>query len=173
MTLLNVRRANQGDAVDIAKTQIGSWKTTYKGIVSDKYLDKMSVTNRAEMWQQAIRQSKVYVLEEDSGAIVGFAAGGAHNSTNFQEYDSELYAIYLYKDSQRLGGGKKLFHTVVLDLIEKGHKNMLAGVLKENPACEFYEHLGGEIIGEDTVEIGKEKHQEVYYGWKNIDKLNG
>lgn len=170
MTLLNVRRANQGDATDIAKTQIGSWRTTYKGIVSDDYLDNMSVSNRAEMWQQAIRQNKVYVLEEDSGAIVGFAAGGPHDSTDFKDYDSELYAIYLYKDSQRLGGGKKLFDAVVTDLVEKGHKNMMCGVLKENPACIFYDHIGGEVIGEATVDVGDEKHQEVYYGFKDIDK---
>ncbi|MFD2831505.1 GNAT family N-acetyltransferase [Corticicoccus populi] len=170
MTLLNVRRANPGDAVDIAKTQIGSWRTTYKGIVSDEYLDSMSVEDRTEMWQQAIRQSKVYVLEEDSGATVGFAAGGAHNSTKFEDYDSELYAMYLYKDSQRIGGGKKLFNTVIADLVEKGHKNMLLGVLADNPACAFYEHMGGTVIGEETVEIGDEKHKEVYYGWKDIDK---
>lgn len=171
MSLLNVRRANQGDAIDIAKTQIGSWRTTYKGIVSDDYLDNMNVEDRAEMWQQAIRQSKVYVLEEDSGAIVGFAAGGSHNSSDFEDYDSELYAIYLYKDSQRLGGGKKLFNAVIADLVERGHKNMMCGVLAENPACEFYEHLDGEVIGEDTIAIGDEKHKEVYYGWKDISKL--
>lgn len=170
MSLLNIRRANQGDAKDIAKTQVGSWRTTYKGIVNDDYLDNMEPKDRVEMWEQGVRQSKVYVIEDDSGAIVGFASGGPHDSKDFAEYDSELYAIYLYQENQGLGGGKMLFNAVINDLVEKGHKNMMVGVLGENPACQFYEKLGGEAIGEAMVEIGGENHKEVYYGWKNLEK---
>ena len=44
-------------------------------------------------------------------------------------------------------------------------QHILAWVLRDNPATFFYKSLGGEIVAEDTVEIGGVALQELAYAW--------
>lgn len=37
---MEIRKANLNDALGVAKVQVDSWKTTYKNIVPDEYLDQ-------------------------------------------------------------------------------------------------------------------------------------
>jgi len=37
---MNIRKANSNDALGVAKVQVDSWKTTYKNIVPNEYLEK-------------------------------------------------------------------------------------------------------------------------------------
>lgn len=50
---------------------------------------------------------KIFVAEDMAGNIVGFSNGGRRRNNEF-EHDGELFAIYLLKDYQRIGLGKKL-----------------------------------------------------------------
>ena len=47
-------------------------------------------------------------------------------------------------------------------------------VLDRNPSRLFYERLGGQLIGEQTIELGQDVTSvEVAYGWPNIKSLCG
>ena len=49
---------------------------------------------------------------------------------------------------------------------------MLVWVLKDNqPACRFYESLGGEPVGRKAIAIGGTDLVEVSYGWRDIAGL--
>jgi hypothetical protein len=41
-------------------------------------------------------------------------------------------------------------------------------VLKNNPACGFYECLGGQFLREKQIKIGGADLLEVAYGWADI-----
>jgi len=43
---MQIRKANLTDAKGVAKVQVDSWKTTYKNIVPDEYLNKMTYESR-------------------------------------------------------------------------------------------------------------------------------
>jgi hypothetical protein len=45
---------------------------------------------------------------------------------------------------------------------------MLIWVIEENPACRFYEALGGKRIDTRDSEIGGKKLREIAYGWEDI-----
>jgi hypothetical protein len=45
---------------------------------------------------------------------------------------------------------------------------MIVWVLKENPYYRFYEKLGGQYVGEQSIEIGGKKYIEKAFGWENI-----
>jgi hypothetical protein len=45
---------------------------------------------------------------------------------------------------------------------------MMLWVLKENPTCRFYEHLGGKICAERTIELGGKVLDELGYGWRDL-----
>jgi hypothetical protein len=46
-------------------------------------------------------------------------------------------------------------------------------VIDKNPACFFYERLGGQIIGKQTIKPGSEDLHfiEIAYGWEDLKTL--
>ncbi|WP_216827801.1 GNAT family N-acetyltransferase [Alkalihalobacterium elongatum] len=107
----------------IADIHVASWKTTYKGIVPKDYLASLKVEDRQKMWTRVLstdsHPTTVLVIEEDD-KIFGFAAVGKERTGKFKDIDGELYAIYLYENSQRKGGGKQLVGMAAEVLKEKG-----------------------------------------------------
>ena len=104
----------------------------------------------------------------EAGAIVGFATGGAERH-GVAGYDGELYAIYLLLEHRGKGIGRRLVATVATWLSERGMKSLVIWVLKENVRGRaFYEALGGQIVGEQTITIGGSDFQDVAYGWSDL-----
>ena len=168
-----IRKTKLEDAAGIAKVHVDGWRTTYKGIVPDTYLDNLSYESRERMWISGIEQDNVYIAEDDNGQIVGFASGGKERTGKYDRYVGELYAIYLLEGQQGKGLGRKLVQTVVDDLKEKKLNSMLIWALKENPACRFYEMLGGKQIDTAEIEIEGKKLSEIAYGWDDLADLRG
>lgn len=71
---MNIRQATAADAEGIAQVHVNSWRTTYKGIVSEDYLDALTVESRLEGWKWRLENPsadiEILVLE-DPGRIVG------------------------------------------------------------------------------------------------------
>ncbi|WP_078379269.1 GNAT family N-acetyltransferase [Sutcliffiella halmapala] len=168
-----IRLAKPGDAPSIAKVHVDSWKTTYKGLIADSYLEELSYENRARMWAAAIERgfekSCIFVAEVD-GEIVGFANGGMERTQKYG-IDGELFAIYLLQSYQKKGIGKKLCTTVAEFLHNKNYQSMLVWVLANNPSRAFYHSLHPEEIGVEQIQIGDQSFQEIAYAWKNLKSL--
>lgn len=169
-----IRKAISDDAPSLARVHIDSWRTTYKGIVQNDFLEAMSYGNSETRWRDRIvnnqSQYALFVAEDDSGRIVGFADGGADRSGGTL-YDGELYSIYLLQDSQRKGIGKQLFRHVVMHLKANHFNGMLVWVLAENPSRYFYESLGGQLVREADIKIGGQQLKECAYGWHSLERL--
>jgi L-amino acid N-acyltransferase YncA len=162
---MKIRRAEVKDAGGIAKVHVDSWRTTYKGIVPDQYLNGLSYKQREENWRSHLGSSEVFVAETDEGEIVGFSSGGKERSGNYPGYDGEVYAIYILKEYQNKGLGKKLTHPLVEGFRKQGIHSMLVLVLEENPSRHFYEALGAKWMDSMDVEIGGIPLRERVYGW--------
>lgn len=167
---LLIRKAKLEDAAGIAKVHVDSWRTTYKGIVSDTYLDSLSYEEREQNWKRGIEHNHIYIATDFNGEIVGFASGGKERTGKYVAYKGELYAIYLLEGQQGKAIGRKLFKAVVDDLKEKKLNSMLIWALEENPACLFYEKLGGKKIDTAEIEIDGQKLSEVAYGWDDLNR---
>ena len=88
-----IRPAKVEDAYDIARVHVDSWRETYRSIVPDSVLEKLSTDQRAEVRAKVLREKKpgtLCLVAEDEGGIFGFAVGGPNRETG-TEYDSELY----------------------------------------------------------------------------------
>jgi L-amino acid N-acyltransferase YncA len=98
---MNIREAKVSDAEGVAKVHVDCWRTTYKGIVSDVYLERMSYERRAELWSENIARTDNYVLvaEREDGKIIGFADGGKRE-TNQVENSGDLTSIYILEEYQ-------------------------------------------------------------------------
>nr|WP_174616522.1 GNAT family N-acetyltransferase [Virgibacillus ihumii] len=165
---MKIRTATVNDAAQIAKVHVDSWRTTYKGIVPDSFLDGMSYEERTKRWQKNSVGQNVFVAETNDGEIVGFANGGRERQGKFEGYEGELYAIYILQEYQGKGLGKRLIEAVVDSLLKAGFNSMLIWVLKDNPATYFYKSIGGKRIGTDELEIHGVTLTEIAYGWKDL-----
>lgn len=154
---MKIREARLEDASAIARVHIDAWRETYQGTIPAPYLAQLSYAKRTKQWEQTVVDQRVYVVEAE-GEVVGFAQGGPSRS---DAREGELYAIYVLQASQGQGLGKALFQRIAFDLAEYG--TMQVAVLRDNPACRFYERFGGQVIEESMIERGGvELVQRVY-----------
>lgn len=166
---MKIRKTAPGDGQGIANVHINSWKTTYKGIISDDYLNSMDFEKRAESWEKIIESGDGlnFIAQNESGEIVGFASGG-QEQTDDPKYKGEVYAIYILESHQRKGLGKKLIKPVIEGLINRDFPNLVIWALEENACRSFYESLGGKIVNKKPILISGSPLVEVAYGWEDI-----
>ncbi|WJQ01145.1 GNAT family N-acetyltransferase [Geobacillus stearothermophilus] len=169
-----IRKATWVDALAIASVHVESWKTTYSGIVPDAYLETLAVGEKQTLWEKVLSQAdhSVFVAEEH-GRVVGFVSGGRNRASDgpAARYDGELYAVYLLKEAQGKGWGRRLVQALARDLAQKGIHSLVVWVLAANPSRGFYERLGGEKLAEERVEIGGTVLSEWCYGWRDVQLM--
>jgi L-amino acid N-acyltransferase YncA len=163
--------ASQDDAPSIASVHIDTWRTTYRGIISDQFLDSLSYKDRQVMWESAItRGGLIYVVEQENN-VVKFVACGKEREGG-TPYDGEINAIYLLQGHHGKGWGKQLFLRAIEQLKAQRLKSMMLWVLADNPSLGFYQAMGGKLYTQKEIEIGGETLLEVSYGWENLESIN-
>ncbi|WP_180954482.1 GNAT family N-acetyltransferase [Bacillus sp. V5-8f] len=167
-----IRKAAIRDARAIAYVHINSWNTTYKGIVPSAYLKSLNIEEKAVFWENIITQgnSIVYIAEDKSGEIVGFASGG-REQTSDPKYLGEVYALYILESHQRKGIGKKMLKPVIEELIGQGFPNLVIWALEKNACRSFYDSLGGKIVNKKPILMSGAPLREVAYGWEDIHDI--
>ena len=171
---MRIREATVDDAPGIARVHVDSWRATYTGIVPDQALAERSYEVREAFWRHDLARTDithcVYVAEDDGGQIVGFAEGGPERH-GWEGYSGELYVLYILQEHHRKGIGRALFLEVARWLAANGFQSMLVWVFIKNPACKFYEVMGGRRMYLKQFEIGGASIEEAGYGWEDINVL--
>lgn len=171
-----VRPAGPDDASGIASVQVESWKTTYRGMIPDAYLDSLTVDLKEPGWSRTLADPacpwKGFVAESGVAGVVGFAFGGPEREGK-RPFSGELTAIYILDRFRGFGLGRRLVSSVAAYLSSTGHRNMMVWVLRTNPAVKFYEALGARPFAEKTVEIGSALLVETALGWEELPCLEG
>jgi GNAT superfamily N-acetyltransferase len=167
----HVRLARSEDASALAEVLIATWRSTYRGIVPDAFLDELSVDASTERWKSSLseNESHTYVAEDEAG-VFGFASGGKLREP-LAEYDGELWALYVSDAGHRRGTGRELVHAVAGHLVESGYQSMLVWVLQQNPAVGFYRRIGGKAVSGKMIEIGGVALPDLALGWKDLSKV--
>jgi ribosomal protein S18 acetylase RimI-like enzyme len=164
-----VREAKIADAPAIARVNLDTWRTAYRKFLPADYLAQLSYQKRESNWQEILSNVKntgdfVCVAQNESGQIVGFAAGGCERTGKYA-YQGELFAIYILEEYQRQGIGRQLVRAVAIKLAELNLNSMLVWVLGDNSACRFYEFLGAEKVEEKQTSRAGAALKEIAYGW--------
>lgn len=170
---LTIRPAQVEDAPALARVHVDTWRTTYGGIVPDDHLANLSYERSQARWVEHLSDLKgetVFAAVDDADQVVGFATGGPLREA-LPGYDGELYAMYILKAYQGEGCGRRLVAQVARALAGAGYRALVIWALKENPACGFYQKLGGVPIGEKTIEIGGKSLVDVAFGWPDLAAL--
>ena len=172
---IHIRQATPADASAIARVHVDSWRSSYVDIVPQEILSGLSYDERETLWDGILNPSRTdvhcFVAETRDGRIIGFACGGAATE-NSQDYEGEIYSIYLLQEYQRMGLGRGLLLSAAAGLRNDGISSLLLWVFEDNHgARQFYEQLGGEVIDSKAVRFGDVELVEVAYGWKDIKRL--
>lgn len=137
--MLILREAAREDLLGITKVKIDTWKSTYKGMISDEILDNLDLNEQAEKLKDLLprKDDKKFLLAaEVDGVIVGFAAGGIERDGKYG-VDGEVYAIYVLKEYQNQNIGKNLMKYSIEKLSDMGLISSLVWVLESNPYKQY------------------------------------
>jgi len=169
---MKIRRAKLDDAQGIAKVHVNSWRTTYKDIIPNDFLDNLSVEQRTELWKQNLEREDNYVViaENNEGQIIGFADAWKRE-TNVVENSGDLTSIYLLEEYQGKGNGKKLLKELFWHFNKLGYEKVFVEVLEDNKTRYFYEYYGAKLVNKVQIKIGGKVLNELIYEWNNVDKV--
>ena len=136
-----IRKARVEDAGAIAEIHVASWQATYPGLLPQDVLDTLSVERRADMWrgilQRAEPRTQTRVVEVN-GEMAGFVNAPESSPSPSMESWCPLSKPPIPANGNWAG------------LVSRGATGPVqrrfssAGVVLEgNPACRFYEKMGG------------------------------
>lgn len=172
--MISIRSAESRDTADIARIHIDMWRIAYDGILAEDYLRELSYSRSRLQWQIMLQRHSGVLLVADSteDGVVGFAAGGAERTGAFG-VDGELMALYVLSSHQGEGIGRHLTTDMARRLGENGRTGMVVWVLANNPARDFYAHLGAIEVGEQLINVGEQEVREVAFVWEDLATLIG
>lgn len=161
------------DAEALAQVHVRSWRETYRGILPDAYLARMSEPAHARRWRWALSYpgaDDVTLAAAGRDGLVGYAAGGPSRSGRAKE--GEIHTLYVLREAQGRGLGRRLVEDAARALAAHGADSLMISVLRDNHrARDFYEHLGG-VADPPREEPGPAGVVfEVAYRWPDIRAL--
>lgn len=141
---MKIRPATVEDAVQLAHVHRNSWRATYRGVLTDEYLDALDVDRMASNWRRNILRVPVGTLHlaaEVEGKVVGFASCGPAREEKSDA--GQLYAINVDPGSWARGVGSALFSAAEQALVEAGYSRAYLWVEQGNDrAIRFYTKRG-------------------------------
>ena len=165
---LKIRTATLQDVEQIAQVHVSSWKMTYRGLLSESFLENVTPESRYILWKNNINDpNKIVLVLEKNAEIIGFIVGDPVKQGEYAQYDGDLTALYFKEEEQGKGYGKQLFHALLTEFEKRGYQNCIVKVLKESNCKYFYEKLGAVHIDDQPLE-GFEYLTLSTYAWEKI-----
>lgn len=130
------------DSEVISKIYATSWKTAYRNIVPQQYLDELKDDNWVVSFQNWIKNNMLTakILYDDNP--IGCIAYGKSRDIKFDNW-AEIVSIYILPNYLKKGYGQKLFRCALDDLKSQEYKNCFLWVLDKNDnAITFYKKNG-------------------------------
>ena len=159
-----IRDAIAEDIPALAALHVKTWNETYWNVRNPPAYEV-----RERQWREQFNVTDgswfCFVVENASGELVGFAKGKTYDHTDLPDYSGELNKIYLLREYQRLGLGRRLVGCIARRFLSQGISTMVLFGTPQNPSCAFHEALGGERL------IAKNGEFHGGYGWHDLQKL--
>jgi len=161
---LVLREAGMPDLRALAELHVRTFNETHVG----PFGSGPTYATREWQWREKLSEIDathfVLVLETPAKQLVGFI--WCHPTKDNPQWAARLNKIYLLREYQRRGLGTLLVAAAVDRLLTHGLTSMALFTEADNePACNFYERLGGERQLDERGEFGG------MYGWTDRRQL--
>jgi GNAT superfamily N-acetyltransferase len=160
-----IRETRPSDVAALAQLHVDTFNETH----SRGGLNGPTFEVRERQWREKLNANDsrrfTFVVEDEHGALIGFAAGHPYASAELPEFLGALNKIYVLRRYHRLGIGRRLLGHVVRRFLEQGVNSMLLFGTAENPSNGFYEAFGAERL----YAVNGEFHGA--YGWRDLRPL--
>ena len=136
-----IRFANPEDLEKIADLYVRNHKATYRGLLSEQYLDGLTTDYALGKWNRQLHSEKTEIWAAYEGeSFLGFASGMPDPEIEQTWY---LDSLQVEKDSRGKGVGTALIHTVARYAAELGFRKMSVCIVRGNDvAGNLYQKLG-------------------------------
>jgi ribosomal protein S18 acetylase RimI-like enzyme len=172
--------AGPSDAEELARVHVTSWRETYRGLLADAFLARMSEPGFTRRFRRALTNPgpSITLAAADRHGLVGYAQGGPsrRDTANLANGgEAEIATLYVLRQAQGQGLGKRLMSETARALAANGATSLMISVLRDNiRARGFYEHLNGEPeTARQEPGPGGRLLFEVAYRWRDIRALFG
>ena len=158
------RDATEEDTGELGKLHAITWAETYNA-------KNPNIQLRQYQWRKAFTEENdgtwfCILVVNAKNELVGFAKGKINKDEHSTQMHGDLNKIYLLKDYQRLGLGKKLFTLVVQRFLSRGINDMTLFGVPQNPSCSFHEAMGGERLYSEKGTF------DGCYMWRDLKRLS-
>ena len=150
---LALREAGTADAPAVAALHAASWRTAYRGILADAYLDGPVDADRLDLWRERLAAPsprRITLLAEAAGALVGFACCVVDEDPRWGSLIDNLHAA---PESRGRGIGRALLRGAAFRLgrAAPGRPVHLWCLDDNAPAMGFYRRVGGTAADRDMT----------------------
>lgn len=166
-----VRLATTRDAPLIAAIHINSWTNSFEGFMRAGWLAQKTPDSVGAEWLTTLREEpeSVHLAQDSSARVVGFICSGHASPPPLAEYDSEILSIHISSDAKRMGHGRRLMAAAFQRLASLSCRKVMLWTLEQNSvARDFYQNLGGKVIGTSRKEFSGELQPVIAYGWDSL-----
>jgi ribosomal protein S18 acetylase RimI-like enzyme len=161
---LVLREATIDDLRPLAELHVRTFNETHVG----PFGSGPSYTTREWQWREKLLEADdthfVLVLETPARQLIGFI--WCHPTKDNPRWAARLNKIYLLREYQRRGLGKRMVAAAIDRLLKHELASMALFTEPDNePACNFYDQLGGERQLNEYGEF------EGMFGWSDLNRL--
>ncbi len=163
-----IRFACENDLENIAPLYVHNHKTTYKGLLSDEYLNSLTVDGARERWQKYLSDSKNKIwIALENNCFLGFVAG-----TEDPDLENTWYldSLHICENARGKGVGTRLISEMGRYASKKGYDSMSICVVKGNVnAKTLYLKLGAKPYKSFEDRFGGTPSNSEKLIWKSLD----
>ena len=171
---MDIRTATIDDAEAIALLHAESWRTTYRGLFQEVFLDQHVFQDRRDTWNQRFtkpQENQIVLVAEQEQELCGFACAFGDED---HRWGTLLDNLHVCSTRKRQGIGKRLLIEIARWSNQRYPGTGLhLAVLESNVlARRFYEALGATNQESQLWEPpGGGVVKEFIYAWHNFDSL--
>lgn len=149
------------DLYEVSHVYEKSWKSAYKNIIPQEYLDSIPVGR----WAKSVNKSGMYnLVATENLNIIGTCGFCRSRWEKYSDF-GEIVSIYFLPEYTGKGFGRIMLDKAIAELKKMGFESVLLWVLEDNAtARRFYEKYGFVFSGEYMNDvIGGKKLREMMY----------
>lgn len=151
----------EDDLCEVSNVYEKSWKSAYKDIIPQDYLDSIPVGQ----WAKNVNKSDRYnLVATENGHIIGTCGFCRSRWKKYSGY-GEIVSLYFLPEYTGNGFGKIMLDKAITELKKLDFENILLWVLEDNfKARKFYEKYGFTFTGDYMNDVigGKEVREMMY-----------